>query len=57
MSGCLGSNVPVTNGVCDGLRPSVSNFEAALSAHPETPDAVGEAGVDIIVGFDAGCES
>lgn len=42
-------------GVCEGLSGAVAGLEASLLAHPETPPAVGEAGTDVVIGFNAGC--
>jgi hypothetical protein len=42
-------------GVCEGLSGAVAGLETALLAHPETPPAVGEAGTDVVIGFNAGC--
>jgi hypothetical protein len=43
------------SGICAGLERSVRDLETALLAHPETPEAVGEAGADVVIGFDGGC--
>ncbi len=37
------------------LRAPVDALERALLAHPSTPDPVGEAGADVVIGFNAGC--
>ncbi|GHE88373.1 hypothetical protein GCM10016455_05630 [Aliiroseovarius zhejiangensis] len=42
-------------GLCAGLRPHVAALSDALAAHPNTPDPVGEAGTDVVIGFGAGC--
>ena len=42
-------------GLCAGLRGPVADLRGALLAHPETPEAVGEAGADVVLGFEAGC--
>lgn len=36
----------------DGMEQRVRALDAALSAHPETPDAVGEVGTDLIIFWD-----
>jgi len=41
--------------LCLGLSPDVQALSDALYAHPETPTPVGEAGVDVIVGFEGAC--
>lgn len=33
----------------------IAQQRAALEAHPETPQAVGEAGTDVVLGHEAGC--
>lgn len=38
-------------GLADALRGPVLALEAALLENPATPDAVGEAGADVVVGF------
>lgn len=43
--------------VCAGLNRPVSELRRGLEAHPETPQAVGEAGTDVVLGFEAGCRS
>ena len=53
MTGCVSG--PTSEGLCLGLRSEVATLERALLAHPETPDPVGEAGADVVIGFDAGC--
>ena len=42
-------------GLCAGLRAPVDALERALLAHPATADEVGEAGTDVVIGFNAGC--
>lgn len=42
-------------GICAGLSATTAELRAALEAHPETPDAVGEAGTDVVIGLEAGC--
>jgi hypothetical protein len=53
-SGCV--TVASPDAVCEGLRSPVASLEHALLAHPETPDPVGEAGTDVVIGYDAGCQ-
>lgn len=53
MTGCVaGTSEP---GLCAGLRAPVDALERTLLAHPQTPDPVGEAGADVVIGFNAGC--
>lgn len=56
MTGCVETRTS-GSGLCAGLTAPVDALEAALLAHPETPDAVGEAGTDAVIGFNAGCRS
>ena len=42
--------------LCAGLDRPVSDLRLGLEAHPETPQAVGEAGTDVVLGFEAGCD-
>ena len=44
-----------TDALCAPLRPYVANLRTALEAHPETPDPVGEAGADVVIGYEGGC--
>jgi hypothetical protein len=53
-TGCV-STVTSDSGLCMGLQRSVRALETALLANPQTPDAVGEAGADVVIGFDGGC--
>ncbi len=53
MTSCLG-NVSEP-GICAGLDRPVAELRRGLEAHPETPQAVGEAGTDVVLGFEAGC--
>ncbi len=53
MTGCVA--VTSEPGLCAGLRAPVDALERALLAHPSTPDPVGEAGTDVVIGFNAGC--
>jgi hypothetical protein len=43
--------------VCAGLDRPVADLRRALVAHPATPEPVGEAGTDVVLGFEAGCRS
>ncbi len=52
-SGCASGTSEA--GLCAGLRAPVDALERALLAHPETADPVGEAGADVVIGFNAGC--
>lgn len=36
----------------DGMEQRVRALDEALSAHPETPDAVGEAATDLVIFWD-----
>lgn len=44
-------------GLCIGLGPDVAELRRALEAHPQTPMPVGEAGADVVIGFEAGCKT
>lgn len=56
MSGCVWATEPASDaGICLGLRPSVAQLRAGLTAHPETPDAVGEPAADVVIGFEGAC--
>ena len=45
-----------TSGLCAGLTPPVAALRAALTAYADqTPDPVGEAGTDVVLGFEGGC--
>lgn len=41
--------------ICAGLARPVAELRAALEANPQTPDPVGEAGTDVVLGMEAGC--
>jgi hypothetical protein len=41
---------------CAPLAPYVAALRRQLLAHPETPDAVGDAGADVVIGFEAACK-
>ena len=53
MTGCVAGTSEA--GLCAGLRAPVDALERALLAHPATADEVGEAGTDVVIGFNAGC--
>ena len=55
VSGCVGATSEA--GLCAGLRAPVGALEAAMLADSRTPDPVGEAGTDVVIGFNAGCRS
>lgn len=38
-----------TSPLGDGMDARVAVLRAALEAHPETPEAVGEAGTDLVI--------
>lgn len=53
MTGCVS---PANDaGLCLGLRSDVAALRRALLDHPETPAPVGEAGADVVIGFEGGC--
>ena len=56
VSACAGQSA-TDAGVCIGQRADIAKLRAALDAHPETPSAVGEAAVDVVIGQEAGCGS
>ena len=47
--------VPSKSGICAGLQRPVGDLRKSLEANPQTPQAVGEAGTDVVLGFEAGC--
>ncbi len=53
VTGCVGATSEA--GLCAGLRAPVDALEAAMLADSRTPDPVGEAGADVVIGFNAGC--
>ena len=55
MTGC--GMTATDEGMCIAQRADMERLRAALLAHPETPDAVGEAGADVVIGFRAGCRA
>lgn len=54
VSACAGPSA-TDPGLCLGQRADVARLRAALEAHADTPDAVGEAATDVVIGFEAGC--
>ena len=55
VSGCASGTSEA--GLCAGLRAPVDALEAAMLADSQTPDPVGEAGTDVVIGFNAGCRA
>ena len=55
VSACAGQSA-TDAGVCIGQRADIAKLRAALEAYEETPDAVGDAAVDVVIGFEAGCD-
>ena len=53
LTGCS-TNVS-DSAICAGLNRPVSDLRNALESHPDTPEPVGEAGTDVVLGFEAGC--
>lgn len=43
--------------ICNGLKRPVADLRAALTAHPEAPQPVGEAGTVVVLKTEAGCGS
>ncbi|MFE3836075.1 hypothetical protein [Pseudogemmobacter sonorensis] len=55
MTGCVR---PANDaGLCIAAAPDVAALRRALLDHPETPDPVGEAGADLVIGFEAVCRA
>ena len=54
LSGCV---APASDqALCIGLKRPVADLRQALIGNEaETPKAVGEAGADVVIGFEAGC--
>ncbi len=50
LTACTATSPNVT---AESILPYSRALERALQAHPETPDAVGDAAVDLIVAIDA----
>ena len=56
VAGTTGCSAPaVDSGLCRALARPVQELRAALEGHPKTPEAVGEAGADVVIGIEAGC--
>ena len=54
LTGC--SATVSTSGLCAGLSRPVGELRGALVSNAaETPEAVGEAGTDVVLGLEAGC--
>jgi len=54
--GVTGCAMPVSDaGLCRGLNQPIGALRDALVGHPDTPDPVGMAGADVVLGFEAGC--
>lgn len=54
LTGCV---EPVSEpAICAGLNAPVTELRAALIANPQTPEPVGEAGTDVVLGYNAGCK-
>lgn len=54
LSGCATVNEA---GLCAGIAAPVAALRSALLSNPQTPDAVGEAGADVVIGIEAGCQN
>jgi len=52
---CTGPSA-TTDGLCTALKRDVQRLSDALATHPETPRPVGEAGTDVVIGFQGGCD-
>jgi hypothetical protein len=55
MTACAPIPTGSLDGFCAANARAVAALEAGLLAHPETPDAVGEPGTDVVIGYGAGC--
>lgn len=53
VSACM--PVASDDALCGALGGRIDGLAEALIAHPETPDPVGEAGTDVVLGFEGGC--
>lgn len=53
--GLTGCTTPNDAGMCAAIGPNVADLRAALLANPQTPDDVGEAVADVVIGIEAGC--
>ena len=63
LSGCLttfsglGTRIPETNAVCDGLEnPLVDHAKAMVTEQEETPELVLRTGATLIQAYRAGCD-
>ncbi|UFS67763.1 hypothetical protein LO749_16865 [Paracoccus denitrificans] len=54
VSACAGPSA-TDAGLCLAQRADVARLMAALEAHSDTPDAVGDAATDVVIGFESGC--
>lgn len=54
VSACNGPDA-TDAGICFAQGADVAALRLALETHPETPDAVGEAGTNVVIGFEAAC--
>ena len=53
LSGCAGVSDAAFCG--EKYTRSIQGLRAGLEQHPETPDAGGEPGADVVLGHEAGC--
>lgn len=56
ISACAARGSAEDSALCLGLGRDARALHAALLAHPQTPQAVGEAGTDLVIAFAAGCD-
>lgn len=54
--GCTSTEVSDFEVLCGYLDRPVAQLSDALAAHPETPAAVGEAGTDVVITAQSGCD-
>lgn len=55
LTGLAGCNATISEtAICEAVP--VEALAAALVAHPETPAVVGNAAVDVVIGFRQGCK-
>lgn len=55
---CLGVSAcvnPNDAGICVASEEDVATLRKELENHPETPDAVGEAGTEVVMGLEGAC--
>lgn len=52
-TGCVAS--VSDSAICAGQNRPIAALRAAMTAHPETPEAVGEAGTRVVLRHEAGC--